>query len=269
MHYTRTGPTQAPTILLVHGYTCDHSDWSQQIVSLAQHFDVIAVDLLGHGKSAPPNGTNKEPTIEGYANDIADFIRSLDKKLHAFIGHSMGCRIGIDFAANNPELLANLVLIDGSQSATAETLPIIEEVSRSAEASEQFSAQIKTMFEHMFTASENANHREAIIQRALAMPSPIAKPLAINLLRWDALQCDKQLAALGRHDINCQVIQSTKPNAEGGRDSLSAGESSEWIDKIRQRKPDARVDIIENSGHFPMLYKPEDINTALLGFLSG
>ena len=56
IHSTSVG--QGPkTIMLVHGWTCDESSWSEQVPALAKKYRVITMDLPGHGKSdAPKDG---------------------------------------------------------------------------------------------------------------------------------------------------------------------------------------------------------------------
>ena len=52
--YERTG--SGPPLVLVHGITESRRTWDPLIPSLAERFDVVAVDLRGHGESAkvPP-----------------------------------------------------------------------------------------------------------------------------------------------------------------------------------------------------------------------
>ena len=53
IHYTSTGHG-AKTLILVHGWTCDESSWSEQVPVLAKKYRVITIDLPGHGKSDQP-----------------------------------------------------------------------------------------------------------------------------------------------------------------------------------------------------------------------
>src|SRR5215218_9483598 len=45
-----------PVVVLVHGITSTSATWSNVLPYLAEHFTVIAPDLLGHGESAKPRG---------------------------------------------------------------------------------------------------------------------------------------------------------------------------------------------------------------------
>ena len=99
------------TILLMHGSGLSHIVWSfhEQFYS-TQGFNVLSVDLPGHGNSEGPSLQSIE--------EISDWIKSLMKKLNIekiiIIGHSQGALVGIDFAARYPELILRLVLVAGS-----------------------------------------------------------------------------------------------------------------------------------------------------------
>ena len=99
------------TILLMHGSGLSHIVWSfhEQFYS-TQGFNVLSVDLPGHGNSEGPSLKSIE--------EISDWIKSLMKKLNIekiiIIGHSQGALVGIDFAARYPNFILSLVLVAGS-----------------------------------------------------------------------------------------------------------------------------------------------------------
>ena len=102
---------QKPSILLMHGSGLSHIVWSlhEQFYS-SQGFNVLAVDLPGHGDSEGPSLSSIQ--------EISDWVKALMNKLNLkkinFIGHSQGCLVGIDFASRYPNLLERLVLVAGS-----------------------------------------------------------------------------------------------------------------------------------------------------------
>src|SRR2546423_10275505 len=53
IHSTTTGKGPK-TVILVHGWTCDETSWSEQVPELAKEYRVITMDLPGHGKSESP-----------------------------------------------------------------------------------------------------------------------------------------------------------------------------------------------------------------------
>ena len=100
-----------PTIVLMHGSGFTHIVWSlHEQFYLSQGFNVLSVDLPGHGNSEGPSLKSIE--------EISDWIKSLmfkaDVSKVIIIGHSQGCLVGIDFASRYPELIEKLVLVAGS-----------------------------------------------------------------------------------------------------------------------------------------------------------
>ena len=100
-----------PTIVLMHGSGLTHIVWSlHEQFYLSQGFNVLSVDLPGHGNSEGPSLKSIE--------EISDWIKSLMLKVDVskviIIGHSQGCLVGIDFASRYPDLIEKLVLVAGS-----------------------------------------------------------------------------------------------------------------------------------------------------------
>jgi len=48
IHSTTAG-RGSKTVILIHGYTCDETSWSEQVPALAKEYRVVTVDLPGHG----------------------------------------------------------------------------------------------------------------------------------------------------------------------------------------------------------------------------
>jgi pimeloyl-ACP methyl ester carboxylesterase len=90
LHVEVFGPEAAPTLLLVHGWTCAIRFWNAQIRALAREFRVVAFDLRGHGRSAPAAGDGYRPAA--FAADVeavlASVLRPGEKAV--VVGHSLG-----------------------------------------------------------------------------------------------------------------------------------------------------------------------------------
>jgi len=76
--------------------------------SLAEHYTVIAPDLLGHGQSAKPRG---DYSLGAYASGIRDLLAVLGKERVTLIGHSLGGGVAMQFAYQFPEWAQRLVLV--------------------------------------------------------------------------------------------------------------------------------------------------------------
>ena len=100
-----------PSILLMHGSGLTHIVWSlhEQFYS-SQGFNVLSVDIPGHGNSEGP----ALKSIEEISDWIKALITKADIKKIIIIGHSQGGLVGIDFASRYPELTDKIVLVSAS-----------------------------------------------------------------------------------------------------------------------------------------------------------
>jgi pimeloyl-ACP methyl ester carboxylesterase len=99
---------EGPTILLIHGIAGSSTTWRAVMPALAEHYTVIAPDLLGHGQSAKPRG---DYSLGAYASGIRDLLTVLDKERVTLVGHSLGGGVAMQFAYQFPEWAERLVLV--------------------------------------------------------------------------------------------------------------------------------------------------------------
>ncbi|MGH7432042.1 MAG: alpha/beta fold hydrolase [Candidatus Methylomirabilales bacterium] len=108
--YTRAGRHWAPwreRLVLVHGSGCSADSWRYQVDGLSRDFDVLALDLPGHGGSEPVG----DPSIQRYATTVRGILRHLGKRKVFLAGHSMGGAVALQVALEHPELLKGLILV--------------------------------------------------------------------------------------------------------------------------------------------------------------
>ncbi len=98
-----------PPLVLVHGWGCNHTFMAPQFTNFRGDHRVVAVDLRGHGRSDKPR---QSYTIPAFADDLAWVCRERDLERPLVIGHSMGGAIAIELAAEKPDRLAGIVLLD-------------------------------------------------------------------------------------------------------------------------------------------------------------
>ena len=97
-----------PVLLLLHGMACDSKTWFPVMDELAEHFTVIAPDLLGHGESDKPNA---DYSLGGFANGMRDLLTVLGVDRVTVVGHSFGGGIAMQFAYQFPERTERAVLV--------------------------------------------------------------------------------------------------------------------------------------------------------------
>ncbi len=110
----------APAVVMIHGAGMNRTFWQMQTRYLAHHgYRVVAVDLPGHGGSHGP----LLETIPEMGEWMAELVRAMGLAPAHLVGHSMGTYIGLETAAQAPDVVGSLVLIG-----TAAAMPVHPEL---------------------------------------------------------------------------------------------------------------------------------------------
>lgn len=100
-------------ILLLHGFTGDTTTWQSIREALEISHTVIAVDILGHGKSDKPNDVNLY-RMESVACDLIKLLGTLAVGKVHLLGYSMGGRLALYLAHRFPDKFHSLILESAS-----------------------------------------------------------------------------------------------------------------------------------------------------------
>lgn len=103
----RTGDLARPTVVLLHGWTATADlQWFTAYEALASRYDVVALDLRGHGRGL----RTEEPfSLEDAADDVASLVQRLGLRHVILVGYSMGGPIALHTAARHPGVASGLV----------------------------------------------------------------------------------------------------------------------------------------------------------------
>lgn len=102
------GPTDAPVIMMLHGFTFSLETWDAFAEALAGDYRVVRYDLLGHGLSGPDAQRRYSPTER--AAFLGTVMDALDIQEATLVGNSLGSLVAWRFASNAPERVRQLVL---------------------------------------------------------------------------------------------------------------------------------------------------------------
>jgi pimeloyl-ACP methyl ester carboxylesterase len=110
LYYERHGSGR-PLVLLHGAFGTIESCFAELLPELAHHFDVIAVELQGHGHT---RDIDRPLTYEAMAGDTAASLEALDIARAHFVGYSMGGAVALQLALDHPHLVDHLVYAGGA-----------------------------------------------------------------------------------------------------------------------------------------------------------
>ena len=119
-HYLETG--DGPTLILVHGGGAGADAWGNWRTCIPQYandFRVLAVDMVGFGKTEKPDPEGYEYTQSNRNVHMAAFIEAVSDDPVYIIGNSMGGAASLGIAMNRPDLLNRMVLMGSAGIAIA------------------------------------------------------------------------------------------------------------------------------------------------------
>jgi pimeloyl-ACP methyl ester carboxylesterase len=227
-------------LLLLHGIGSTRDDFSALMPRLAEDFDVLAVDLPGHGES--PIGTSR-PTVAALTDSVeADLDARGLGRVHV-LGNSLGARIGIELAvrrrtrsvvALSPSGLGLPAerVHQGVLMATARTLLRTLRPALGTLASTQ--AGRTALLTGMRARPWEATEREA-----LAMRGGFADSTGFWSMLWWAVLQD---VPSGLHRVDSPVML-----AQGAVDVVGAGQTPRYLALI----PGSRFQLLPGAGHAP------------------
>jgi len=249
VHSTATGKGPK-TVILVHGWTCDETTWSEQVGVLTKQYRVVTLDLPGHGKSESPKDGKLSMDLFARAIEAvrAEAARAEANGDHVvLVGHSMGTPVVIEYARLYPQHTSALVFVDGIVTLGTGGAGRGRAPDPQAMTGPDGRKNREAMIRGMFSASTTPAEQTKILNMMLAPPESTAVG-AMNATfdptfwKGDVLS----MPILG--------IYADK-SAMGNRDYM------------KTHFPALEYTEVPGTGHFVMLDKPAEFNSLLLGFL--
>ena len=112
--YRESGPKDAPTVLLLHGFPSSSHMFRNLIPALADEFHVVAPDYPGFGYSSAPALDKFEYTFDKLADVVEKFTEAVGLKKYALSVQDYGAPVGYRLAVRHPERVTALVVQNGN-----------------------------------------------------------------------------------------------------------------------------------------------------------
>jgi pimeloyl-ACP methyl ester carboxylesterase len=109
IHYATLGA--GPLIVMIHGFPDFWYTWHNQMPTLAQHYQVAALDLRGYNLSDKPAG-GANYALRHLVSDVAAVIHHLGQERAIILGHDWGGMISWAFAQHMPQMTERLIILN-------------------------------------------------------------------------------------------------------------------------------------------------------------
>ncbi|MFN3528550.1 MAG: alpha/beta fold hydrolase [Bacteroidia bacterium] len=255
LHFkTHNRSETAPWVVFIHGAGGNSSIWFKQVKAFSSHFNLLLLDLRGHGKSTNMAAEMRKYSFEAIARDVIEVLDHLNIAKAHFVGVSLGTIIIRQLAETAPNRVASMVMAGA--------------ISR-LDFRGKFFVWLGRVFKNVvpfmwlyklfaFVIMPRANHAEArnfFIRQA----QQIARK---EFLRWYKLT--GQLTPLLRR-FESKLPDIPALYVMGRQDHMFLPTVSEMVSRTRT----ASLEVIEQCGHVVTIEQAARFNELAIGFLHG
>jgi sigma-B regulation protein RsbQ len=235
---------KGPTLVFVHGWTCDSSSWAAQVAAFEKDYRVITLDLPGHGESESPR--DGKFSMDLFARAVEAVRAEANADRIVLIGHSMGAPVIRQYVRLYPDRVAGLVAVDGPLDMRAFPAPQPGQGPPPMTGPEGLKAR-ESMIRSMFIAETPAALQEQILKMMLSAPETTAAGA---------------MAAVFDPSIrSTEVVRAPALAVYAGTAQVPDAATTKEI------FPTYHATQITGTGHFLMMEKPDEFNRVLTGFL--
>ncbi len=229
----------SPALVLIHGWSCDRGYWKEQVEALSPQYQLVLVDLAGHGQSGQGR---KDYTMAAFGADVAAVVDSLGLKQVVLVGHSMGSDVAVEAAKLLRGRVTGMVWIDQYTS--------LDELHSAAEV-DAFLAK----FRKDFRGATNAFVRGMFL--------PDSDPRLVDRVAKDMASAPPAvgLSALG-HTLN-NGVTLTAALADLKLPVVAINADRHPTDHESLAKRGVKAFVIPDSDHFVLLEDPARFNRSL------
>lgn len=257
MNVVENGEPDAPVLLLLSNAAAPTAIWDPVVPLLSGVFRVIRVDLLGCGSPEGPAGGYDIPTR---ARRVGAVLDRLGVSRVTVIGHSSGCTVATCLAEQRPEAVAALALIDMGPDVDAKIPEGLLVRLLLAPLTGRLLWRLRT------EASARKGAR-AGFSRPVEIPDAFVEH-ALRLTHRDFVGAMRApLDYLGQRSLPDRLIPLGLPVlVVFGVDDRRWRSSSAAAYRV---VPGARVELLPDVGHTPMMEDPQATGKLLLDFAAG
>jgi pimeloyl-ACP methyl ester carboxylesterase len=259
---------QGKTVLCIHGITANCRCWDVMASTLSSKHRVLAMDLRGRGHSEKPSTGY---ALEHHIRDMICIMDDMGLQRAVIMGHSLGAFIGLAFAAEHPERVDRLILVDGGGDLSQEQMDkVLEGIKPSLDRLGKVFPFAEAYLETMRQAPYIQPWSPAIETYYRYEIEEVEGGVRSNInpahIEEEAKNMTKVKSAASYPNISSRVLILRATEGLFSQDDLLLPE--DVVERMIREIPDARRVDIAGTNHYGIVFQPNAIrDRAILDFL--
>ncbi len=247
---------EGPTIVLLHGFAAQKEIWLPMIRNLPREYRIVAIDLPGHGQSDRPSEARYR--TRDFVEGIGRALEEIAPEEFHLMGASLGGKIAMRYTLGHPERVKTLGLISPAAFHPPEPSDLEEQL---ADGVNPILVDSREEFDQLV---------DLLFYDPPFMPWPVASVLARRAAEdqshrrrmWEDLWEN-------RREIQDELADFSLPVfLVWGRNDRVVDVSGVQVFKDRMANATLEITILEETGHSPMLERPDTLADTYLEFLN-
>lgn len=245
------GNSRNQPLIILHGFFASSRNWRQIAKKLAEYYHVFVLDQRNHGLS-PHVSEMDYPTMSA---DIQSFMDSHNLHTANILGHSMGGKVAMWFALNNPKRLQNLIVADISpvsyQHSFDQTIQALKAIPLAKIANR------KQADEYLSISIPEISYRQFLLQNLQLINGQYSWRIDLDVFYHTA----DNVISFPETDLISNLRNKVL---------FIMGEKSNYYNQgaIDGFFPNAQVSFLKDANHWLHVEKPEDFCTSVVDFLA-
>lgn len=246
--YAQQGRVALPPLVMLHGWAASHKFWKYSFSAFSPRWRVVAPDMVGFGISEKPK---RDYTLEGLTSWFGKFLDAMKLDRITLVAHSMGGTIALLYALQHPERIAKLVVSN----------PVI--VGATAFTSRTKLCMAPGIRRILFSLAKVGPIRRWVA-RDFTLVGQLDDDLSRDVTRGTYSSMFDSLLSTRKADLRPSLSSLAVPTLSIGseKDLLVAPDQYDFV-------PAQKKVCIPDTGHIPMIERPEIFNRVLNDFLAG
>jgi pyruvate dehydrogenase E2 component (dihydrolipoamide acetyltransferase) len=248
LQYLKVGEGEGDPLVLLHGFGGDINIWVFNQEALAAEHTVYSLDLPGHGQSTKDVG---DGDLASFVQALADFLDAMEIEKAHLVGHSMGGAVAGAFANAHPDRVSSVILISSAG----------------------LGPEINEEYIEGFIAANKRRDMRNVLKMLFADPDLVKRELVNDVLKFKRLDGVDEALRKVADKVFPDGQQADVPDlSEVSVPILVIWGSEDQIVPVSHTEnvpSEARVEILEDTGHMPQMEAAGQVNRLVGEFLDG